>query len=300
MEETQRLISDLCQAVSFAHDIQACYKKTGGNNHAILFTCIPFAPEYNGKRIGCVLRTVKKNWFMASPGVDSLRIKPLVALMNYLRINSILSVPLILSYDCTKSNQIQSPYIILERVSGHTLEFEYKKLLKGFEHANDLTRRCDYAKSVAEIIVAMERNSFSTYGAFSSHGEMLDKGTGVDPKFFLGTFSVAGFEVPPESDFSTWVRSLVNAQLKRIEINPFGVSSEEKYRTGKLETVFIEMAHQGLFTEQPSVLSHPDFFPRNIMVKSTGDHSITGLIDWDGVKAVSFSLPNFIHTCINS
>ncbi|TGO18476.1 hypothetical protein BPAE_0380g00070 [Botrytis paeoniae] len=65
------------------------------------------------------------------------------------------------------------------------------------------------------------------------------------------------------------------------------------------------MADKGLLTNEPAVLWHADFYPRNIMVKSPKNHAIlTGVIDWDEARAfpriVARNLPSWLWSMSES
>ncbi|EDO00205.1 predicted protein [Sclerotinia sclerotiorum 1980 UF-70] len=77
------------------------------------------------------------------------------------------------------------------------------------------------------------------------------------------------------------------------------VLPEEKFKIHKLVLIGAEMEQKGLFVDEPAVVWHLDFYPRNIMIESSRNHvMLTGVIDWDDAKAVPRIMarrpPNFL------
>ncbi|QSZ29837.1 hypothetical protein DSL72_004355 [Monilinia vaccinii-corymbosi] len=294
IEETRRMLSHLCHAINFARDIQDCEQVSGGNNNAILFTCLPLAPEHHNRRISCVLRTCKTTWFKSTPPIDAAMC-PLVALGQKLRANLNFPIPYTLVYDCTYDNPIRSPYLIQERVLGETLEHEYFTLHRALELELELAhprnphmeRRCSYARAVAGFVAAVDRVAMPGYGTFAAHPSMPRKGVRVRGDFGVTQDHVGGRKIPTAPNFSRWVRDVLGAQMARATDRLVSLSLEELWWVEVLCQIGQEMEERGLLTDEPAGLWHSDFWPRNIMVRSSRDHAVlTGVIDWDEAKSL--------------
>ncbi|APA09160.1 hypothetical protein sscle_04g039300 [Sclerotinia sclerotiorum 1980 UF-70] len=283
LEETRQVIENLCIHIKFASKIRKCEKFTGGNNTAIAFTCLPLNAKDKCQRIACVLPVTQN-----------------------LRRNFGLPIPITLAWDCTYGNPIRSPYTVLERIMGETLEYEYRKLRQGFEHKtprhpHDLERRCKYAKCVAELVAAMDRTSLPGYGSFVSHVSMKIKGTltSAISTLQISRPTIDGVRIPSEPFFGQWVGSLLNARMRKTMDGNVNITAEEKFKIHKLVLIGAEMEQKGLFVDEPAVVWHLDFYPRNIMIESSRNHvMLTGVIDWDDAKAVPRIMarrpPNFL------
>ncbi|KAI9648755.1 hypothetical protein NHQ30_003395 [Ciborinia camelliae] len=290
------MVSRLCLDINFACDINNCQKVTGGNNNAILFTCLPFSPKYNGQRIACVLRTTRRLWFKTNPSTD-LDLKHLVAFMHNLRNQGNFPIPSILAYDFTHQNHIQSPYMIQERIMGVTLEHEYFKINRGLTRIprnSHLELRCKYARSVAVFVAAMDQTTLPNYGVFTANVAMPNKSTSVNATFTVSPDQIQGWKISSEPIFHNWINQILNIQLARTRDIFLNLSTDEIFKIYQLRQIGSQMAERGLLTAQPSVLWHSDFYPRNIMMQTSPFNAfLTGVIDWDDARA----LPRIVTRC---
>ncbi|KAJ8059304.1 hypothetical protein OCU04_012267 [Sclerotinia nivalis] len=301
LEDTRQMIENLCTDIKFASKIEECEKFSGGNNIAIAFTCLPLKAKDKNQRIACVLRTAIRNYFTNNPPTNA-HLKSVVAITQNLREKLGSPIPGTLAWDCTYENPIRSPYTILERLMGETLEYEYRKLGKGLEYKTPrnphLERRCKYAKCVAGFVAALDKTSFPGYGVFVSHVNMANKGTSENATLQISRAAINGIRIPSEPFFDKWVENVLNAQMQKT-MDIYNVSANEKFKIQKLGKIGVEMSQKGLFLDEPAVVWHLDFYPRNIMIKSTRNNAmLTGVIDWDDAKAVPRIMarrpPNFL------
>ncbi|THV47516.1 hypothetical protein BGAL_0305g00030 [Botrytis galanthina] len=289
MEETRKMIEQLCIDINFAHKVEELDKFVGGNNTAILFTCLPLKATTEGERVYCVLRTSLDNHFRGSPPVD-VCMKSEVAITHYFRQKRNLPIPLVLAWDCTYQNSIKCPYSLLEQVKGETLEYEYFTLNYGLQNRTPrnarVERRCLYARCVADFVAAMDKTELPGYGFFVAPANMPHKGIKVEVDFQLSRDSIDGIRIPSELNFPNWVNNNLNAQMQRASDIFLKVSPVEVWKIQKLRQIGSQMAEKGLLTNEPAVLWHADFYPRNILVKSPKGRAIlTGVIDWDEARA---------------
>ncbi|CAD6445764.1 584288fb-c353-479d-9d6d-7cf215d0ddb8 [Sclerotinia trifoliorum] len=294
LEETRQMIENLCIHIKFASKIEKCEKFIGGNNTAIAFTCLPLKAKNKNQRIACILRTPIKNHSITNPPTN-IHLKSIVAITQNLRRNFDLPIPVTLAWDCTYENPIRSSYTILERVMGETLEYEYRKLCKGLEyktlrHPHDLRRRCKYAKCVAEFVAALDRTSLPGYGTFVPHANMPNIGnfTSATSSLQISRSTINGVRIPSEPIFAQWVANVLNARMRKMmDIHSVDMTAEEKFKIHTLAKIGTEMEQKGLLLDEAAVVWHLDFYPRNIMVRSSRNSAmLTGVIDWDDAKAV--------------
>ncbi|KAF5875501.1 uncharacterized protein Bfra_003955 [Botrytis fragariae] len=289
MEETRKMIEQLCIDIDFAHKVEKLDKFVGGNNTAILFTCLPLKATTEDERVSCVLRTSLENHFRGNPPVD-ICMKSEVSITHYFRQKRNLPIPLVLAWDCTYQNSIKCPYSLLEQVKGETLEFEYFKLNYGLQHKTPrnarVERRCLYARCVADFVAAMDKTELPGYGFFVAPANTPHKGIKVEGDFQLSRDSIDGIRIPSEPNFLNWVNNILNAQMQRASDIFLKLSPVEVWKVQKLRQIGSQMAEKGLLTDEPAVLWHADFYPRNIMVKSPKNRAtLTGVIDWDEARA---------------
>lgn len=291
-EATRKLIEQLCIDIKFARDIKDCKQSAGGNNNIIKFSCLPLSAKDNHQRIYCVLRTCKTTYFNTNPPSDT-DIKSQVAFTQEFREKHGLPIPYTEAWDSTYQNCIGCPYVIMERAAGKTLEYELFKLSLDLQSPRDanMERRCNYARCVAAFLASIDKIKLAGYGTLKAGPEMAVRGTTVNASFELSRDTIDGHRIPWQPDFSKWIENLLRVQFLRTTGNDFDdVSADEKWRIQKLCQVGGEMKQAGLLTDQPAVLWHWDFFPRNIMVKNMGnDAKITAVIDWDEARAVGFN-----------
>ncbi|KAF7952697.1 hypothetical protein EAE96_005928 [Botrytis aclada] len=290
MKETREMIEQLCIDINFAHKVEKLEKFEGGNNTAILFTCLPLKATTEDQRVACVLRTSLENHFRGNPPVDN-DMKSEISLTHYFGQKRHLPIPLVLAWDCTYQNSIQCPYAILERVKGEKLEFEYFKLDHGLQHKTPrnphVERRCKYARCVADFVAAMDKTELPGYGQFVAPANMPNKGIKVETDIKMSRDTIDGIKIPSEPNFSSWVNNILNAQMKRASDIFLKLSPVETWKIQKLREIGSQMAERGLLKDEPAVLWHADFYPRNIMIKSTKNHAIlTGVIDWDEARGL--------------
>ncbi|KAM0148877.1 hypothetical protein ACHAPG_009739 [Botrytis cinerea] len=294
MQDTRKMIEQLCIDINFAHKVGKLEMFVGGNKTAILFTCLPLKSTSEDQRVACVLRTSLRNHFKGSPPVDN-NMKSEVSITDYFRQKRNLPIPLVLAWDCTYENIIQCPYSILEQVEGETLEFEFFKLHNGLKHKIprncNVDRRCKFARCVSVFVAAMDKTELPGYGLFIASTNMPHKGIKLEVDLQLSRHSIDGIKIPSEVNFANWVNNILNAQMQRTSDIFLKLSPVEVWKIQKLRQIGSQMEERGLLSNEPAVLWHADFYPRNIMVKSTKDYALlTGVIDWDDARAVIFKL----------
>ncbi|KAI9648754.1 hypothetical protein NHQ30_003394 [Ciborinia camelliae] len=295
ISETTEMLNDLCSELdTFAKDPKYSFSKHGGNNNIVVFTCLPFASKYRKQRISCVLRTAKYYDFSKQRQyfVDQ-SIKMLVALTRQFgKSGAGLQIPGVLAYDSTFENCIKSPYIIQEWVEGTTLLMKYRTMnasllhQRGPNHNPRLLERRQVARKIAQFIAARERQTFLGYGVIKNASDMpSDDHNVLAARFTLAVAPtrIAGTPIPTKLDFSHFISELSFTRLvKKSSSNDDGIKNARK-----LVNMSKNMSEKGLLTGQPSVLWHPDFHPRNIIIQSDASGTdLKGVIDWDNSMAL--------------
>ncbi|QSZ29836.1 hypothetical protein DSL72_004354 [Monilinia vaccinii-corymbosi] len=293
--ENTKLIERLCTEMSFAKDIVYGAIKHGGNNNVLIFTCIPLAAKSQGQRICCILRTRKMYNFSEKQQypIDQ-SVKMLVALTHrFGKLGVGLPIPAILAYDSTFENPIYSPYTIQETVEGTTLLRQYHEMNlsllhpRGPTHNPRLLERRQLARQIAEFIARKESCALPGYGTIrnASDGRTDDPAV-LAARFVLAVAKtrIAGRLIPITCHISRFIGELVHARLRKASSrdNGDGDGVDERRKARNLVSMWRNMSEKRRLTDQPAILWHPDFHPRNIMFESDAVRKkLTGVIDWD-------------------
>lgn len=294
--ENTELIEKLCTEMDFAKEVVCCAVKNGGNNDIVIFTCIPLAAKFRYQPMCCVLRTRKLYEFSDRQQfpVDH-SVKMLVALTHkFGKLEIGLPIPNILAYDSTFENHIYSPYTIQEAVEGTTLLRQYRIMNLSLLHPqvpalnSRLLMRRQLACQLAEFIAKKETHQFPGYGILKNASDLpTDDPEVLAARFVLAVTRarIAGKFIATVPNIQLFIGELVYARL-------FKTSSQdvdERAKARNMVTMWENLSEKGFLKDQPSILWHPDFHPRNIMVKSDANSvSLKGVIDWDHCMAVSY------------
>ncbi|KAB8305159.1 hypothetical protein EYC80_004451 [Monilinia laxa] len=112
-----------------------------------------------------------------------------------------------------------------------------------------------------------------------------------DPKVLAARFvlavaraHIAGKLVAAVPKIELFIGELVYARLFKISSQDLG----ERVKERNMVTMWENLSEKGFLKDQPAVLWHPDFHPRNIVVgRDASGTSLKGVIDWDSCMAVS-------------
>jgi hypothetical protein len=230
-----------------------------------------------------------------------------VALMEYLRKETKIPVPEIVSFAYELDSMIGAPYILMKQLPG---EPAYVSWFEQCKDRNHLTEnrvspeteaiRCNILRSLAATMVELQNIEFDKIG-------MPDFGT-----------TVRCGEKPTITHAYQWVEDTAQTEDKLLPHGPF--DSSKGYMTSKLEDkwpstpdpevdddpriqnmllgvrkildiiysnpIISSSIQDSLDPSQKEtfVLRHPDLDLQNILVDETGN--ITGIIDWEGCLAV--------------
>ena len=205
-------------------------------------------------------------------------------------VHGVLPVPKVKTFDATKDNALNAPFMIQTKLPGKSLNGIY----------DDLSQEAKFEiiEQVVELVAKLESIQFDVAGTFvaappeastatSSHPTMQYFNEG-DPDFLSGP-NVAQHR--QGSDLKAFLLSHMNGWVAK-ELKDEAEEGEKSislpaYR--KLLSIIDALSDEGAFAAAPYpiVLHHWDFEPRNIMVEnSTGKWRVSGIIDWDDAIAV--------------
>ncbi|KAF7871759.1 hypothetical protein EAF04_003866 [Stromatinia cepivora] len=200
-----------------------------------------------------------------------------------------LPIPGVLAYDSTFENALVRPYIMQEEVEGTTLLMQYRTMnrslldQRGPNHNPHLLKRRELARQIAGFIAKKEKHTFSGYGVLRNASDMNSWDPEVRAaRYALGVAPtrIAGKLIPTSLDLSKFINDLACARLLKAS-STLDVRAIKNAR--KLLDIWECMSERGLLTDEPSILWHPDFHPRNILFNNT---VLTGVIDWDNSMAL--------------
>ncbi|KAA8575856.1 hypothetical protein EYC84_004944 [Monilinia fructicola] len=139
-----------------------------------------------------------------------------------------------------------------------------------------------------EFIAKKETHQFPGYGILKNASDLpTDDPEVLAARFVLAVTRarIAGKFIATVPNIQLFIGELVYARL-------FKTSSQdvdERAKARNMVTMWENLSEKGFLKDQPSILWHPDFHPRNIMVKSDANSvSLKGVIDWDHCMAVSY------------
>ncbi|ATZ51268.1 hypothetical protein BCIN_06g06850 [Botrytis cinerea B05.10] len=259
--------------------------KEGGNNSLVLFDCKE-TPFYQHPRF-CI-RTPRYIYFSQERQYPIYQqVKTLVALTYQFGVHGVgLPIPYIFLHDSGFRNAISCPYVIMQLISGITLEKLYRTMRRS---ANVLTlplQYCELARQMAHFIARKESVKIPGYGVLRNETdtETLNReDSNACYNLAVEQLNVAG-KMIPKFGFSKFIAHLTRKEFDRyFDLKAVG----QRYQGIKLGYVWQVMTGRGLFSDQDSTLWHPDFHPRNILVVRHGsDVRLSGVIDWDNALAL--------------
>ncbi|KAI9648753.1 hypothetical protein NHQ30_003393 [Ciborinia camelliae] len=269
LSEVQALISRLCHEIRFAKRIEVHEVKGGNKYTIIIFTCIMNNPPpgCEDKPLFCVLRTFKHKYQVTQ--WRDLNMGRMAAFHNYAY--GQFPVPGLLAYDCTYDNPIQCSYIIQQKIEGQNLVEHYRRLERiHIKRGSDLEDYAILGTSLTKHIEHQETSfRFEHYGTFQ-----LIKGMALKSANLSRVLNRIGLPVLPftrgvsmraNSTAIDFICELLDGQENQLR-HPF---QEERYR--KLVDIascikILEDKTHPAHKPEPSVLWHPDFHPRKIIM----------------------------------
>ena len=233
-----------------------------------------------------------------------------VATLRFVRKYTSIPVPEVVMHDFTKSNPLDSPYLVQARIPGHSLQTK-----PGPSYYPNLShkQKCIVAKELGRIlreIQSVEHSSPGLIEAAIDHGSGQDyvvrhldisKGSGVDPELDLNTKlpffqpRIYGADPDPNEDssgqstkFEQSIYYFFLVQFGRLRASelrrdPAMIGWWHYYE--RLAIMARQMDDLDLLGDGRNCFCHLDLnmAPRNIMANVGSDESLTisGILDWD-------------------
>jgi len=213
------------------------------------------------------------------PRCDYLQPGDEVAVLRYLTEMTNIPVPGVLHFDPTSENAISSPYMVLSRLSGRSLEHVYLEM--PFEKKKRVV--CN----VARLLGKFSNVSFETIG-------MLRAGSEDEDIIIIGQAWDESDYFFPRMEGTRTPRGLSKSIASYLEERwSYLVYEEQRRHPGESFDARYTAAFRAAASKLPIpdpdirariVLFHTDFAPRNIFVdEDTGE--ITGVLDWDRAES---------------
>lgn len=286
--DVERLLNALLLEHGHPETAAYCESKQGGNNTLVVFDC-QATPFY--VQLKYCIRTPRYISFAQKRQYPTYQpVKTLVALTYQFGVRGLgLPIPNILFHDSGFDNAISCPYVVMQMISGTTLQKLYQTIQRSPDFFPFVLQHCQLARETAHFIAKRESVKLPGYGVIrnATDTEILDR---EDPyaqyDLAVDNFDIAGVKLS-KFDFRRFISELGFKELSRhLKLEALGQS----YQGIKLPCVWQAMIVRNMFCDQDSTLWHPDFHPRNILVVRHGsDIRLSGVIDWDNALAVSGS-----------
>ncbi|KAF7952698.1 hypothetical protein EAE96_005929 [Botrytis aclada] len=214
-------------------------------------------------------------------------VKTLAALTKIFGVHGVgLPMPNILAYDSTFQNAISCPYVVMEMLSGTTLQEVYQTMQRPPSPYLSVLKYRRLAREIAHFIAKRESVKILGYGVLRDGTDMeySDRdyprtryGLAVD-ELNIDTKNI------PKFVFSEFISHLATKErIRSSGLEAYG----QRYRGTELTYVWEAMLGRGLLRDQDSTLWHPDFHPRNILTLRYGDDvGLSSVLDWDNALAL--------------
>ncbi|KAI4167131.1 MAG: hypothetical protein LQ343_007458 [Gyalolechia ehrenbergii] len=207
-----------------------------------------------------------------------------VLTMKLIYNNSSIPVPRIYSFDSRSTNELNVPYILMERIDGLSLFQRWFPI----NPPHDLDRFREQAlANIAQAMVQLNSFVFSKAGSlqYSLKDKAVEVGSYRKVDFFA---EYAGMKTGQERVTSYSQQGPFDDPkdyfLSSLDKENATLLSHTLQGQRMLLRLFIKWFFQAAGDSSGFVLTHPDFNSQNILVGKDG--SLKGFVDWDGVVAV--------------
>ncbi|KAF7881469.1 hypothetical protein EAF00_011838 [Botryotinia globosa] len=283
--DVERLLNALLLEHGHPETAAYCQSKQEGNNNLVVFDC-QATPFY--VKLKYCIRTPRYISFSQKLQYPTYQpVKTLVALTYHFGVRGLgLPIPTILFHDSGFDNAISCPYVVMQMISGTSLQKLYQTVKRSPNFFPVVLQHCQLACEIAHFIAKRESVRFPGYGVIrnATDTEIWDR---EDPSaqydLAVDNFHIAGVQIS-KFGFSRFMRELAVKELNRhLRLQALGQS----YQGIKLGCVWQAMIVRKMFSDQDAILWHPDFHPRNILiVRHGGNIRLSGVIDWDNALAL--------------
>lgn len=201
-----------------------------------------------------------------------------VATLMFLKRSSTLPAPTVITFDVTKDNKLESPYMIQNYIPGSNLLSSFPKL--------DHEARCKVAVELGNIFYQMLAIRSSVAGVL----ELPAEEKGLETILYVAPFRPTDPRpTTPYSDSPATqsVLGLLTAIFQAQKAAYVERSPTDTVRTELMDRFSVmasELDAEKWLTNLPNCLAHLDLAPRNILVNQNPDAHlpiISGILDWD-------------------
>lgn len=213
-------------------------------------------------------------YILRIPRFENARLDHDLAPLQLLRQRSKIKIPDIVTFDTTRLNVLESPYMIQTRIPGSSLFPAYPNL--------PFKMRCAIAKELGEVFFELLSIRSVTAGKLTlspAQGALV-----VQP--FVNTETDA--TVPYEDGPAVLTPSdMISAILQHKKQLAVAEGPNQSFRASFFDSFLktaSEMSALGILDENYYCLCHLDLEPRNILVSPpspTQPQAINGILDWD-------------------
>ncbi|KAJ5115669.1 hypothetical protein N7456_000017 [Penicillium angulare] len=215
-----------------------------------------------------------KQYILRIPRFEDRQLTEDLAPLQLLASQSIIPIPNVVKFDTSKSNALQSPYIIMDRISGASLWPTYPTM----PHSAKSAIARDLGKVYAELHSIRSVNTGRL--TFAPSAEQLSyESLMIQPLENSATDAMVPYENGPTSRTPLdTIRAILEHKIElATAMSPEAAGFRIEFYNQFL-TIASEMDALGVLDESGYCLSHLDLEPRNIMAHSQG---ISGILDWD-------------------
>ena len=204
-----------------------------------------------------------------------------VAALQFLLRHTRIPAARVTTFDESRDNEINQPYMVQKRLDGRTVLFEYPS----FTHA----QKCKFAREFGQVYNEMLSVRSNVPGTLV----LPENDKSLTADIHVEQWHNDGGAISPPSPFheghaKETVYESLTAAFKRWS-TPITEKNPNKYDyevevIGKLSKMAAELEEDGWLTGDYYCLSHHDFVPHNILVNATEDEKypiITAILDWD-------------------
>ena len=210
----------------------------------------------------------------------------MVATLEYVALNTCLTVPKVVATDFGNDNPLNSPYTLQGRLPGSNLAVLWPVLTH--------SQLCSVARQIATVLRTLLASEGPVAGRIQANADAdLNRPHTVVPFAWKSTIMDDSEEFFPQVSFpeSPHTRqTTLEFFLRRIdgwraiELEKGGPDTEHAVELWDgMSRIIKDMDQHGIFKTNMHCLCHIDLFPRNIMaeIKPDGSVPITGILDWD-------------------
>jgi aminoglycoside phosphotransferase (APT) family kinase protein len=221
------------------------------------------------------------------PRFDAARLDRDVAALRFVQNLGTIPVADVVSFDETRDNKLQHPYMIQNRILGTDLYCTYPRLV----HED----KCKIATDLGDIFHRMLSAKTSKAGLFSLFS--AESQTGEEPgEIIITPFYEAGASSSSQDPLVHTTLELLQTTFEARKNDGLEQYPSDTLRP-KLFDQFVTMASEmdagDLFKDNEVSLCHLDLAPRNILIGHAPDSvklAIVGVLDWDSAA----SAPSFM------